>query len=456
MKLPESVKPIWRTVQIFQIARGVDTGLRQFIVGPFLYTIFSTVSGEESAMFYTALVWAIYCGLSAVLELPTGALADIFGRVRTLIIAMFLNLLYGVGLACLVCFQSFSLILSIALFVFVLRAFAYTIYNGSFTAWVVDSINEVHPGFGYERMLARGNVYYYWCKIVGGIMGVAMFLHGVGYIAFVTGSMVCLCCAAYCMAVMEETASLKFLDWNEFKKIAFRSIKDTITTGVRACHATPILWWLLAFYAIYDFLIGVVQYLWPVFMSANWGAQKWSPEWYGMVFAVPMVSAFGAHFISWWGDFVQHKTGKKASNWALRTLMYGTTVFFVVLPILGLGLLNFFGMASFAVFALSILCVESTAGTITPCFESLMNNYIPAKNTKERATILSIGSMLSGLLLLLLLIPSSGASGATTVVGWILPACLLLVVIILGYFRFRSLENVHRKQPVLTMESGAL
>lgn len=440
MELAATVRPIWRVVQVVRISKGVDDGLRTFILAPFLYDIFAKLSSTDDALFYTSLVWAIYFGLIAFLEVPTGALADIIGRARVTILSLMLNVLYALGLTALIFVSSLPLAVVIGVAACMMRALTYTLFGGAFAAWTVDSINEVHPEFGHERILARGYAYYHWAMIIGSVIGVALYLHGVPVVAFIIGALISLCCATYCMAEMTEPSSLYFIKFRHFLETASSRMQTTIREGIRTCERMPILWWLLGIQAAYDFLLNVITFLWPVTMSANFGTARWSPEWYGMAFGVPCATAISAKLLAWYGDRRQQQAGAKMSNPALRRWLIGN-FFMAAVSIIALGIINHSHSMHFFLFAVCILIAQSTFGSTSPCVTTLISNYMPNQNAQERATILSISSMLRGVFMLVLLIPSNGATGASSPTGWMIPASIVFIAAIIGNWRLRREER---------------
>lgn len=434
------VKSIWEVVQIVKIARGIETGLTVCIVGPYFYEIFFKVTNNEQALFYATVLWAIFFGLIAILEIPTGALGDTIGRSKMVIASVVMKVLYGLSLTSVYFCDSVATIFVIGLFSRLISALAYTFFNGNFSAWVIDSLKEKAPGFGCERLLARGHAYYSWSSIIGALIGVASYLHGIPYVAFLAGSLISLGCLTYCMAEMEETRSIPFLDMKHFGNIVSKHVAQTIKTAFRVCNKAPVIWWLLGVCAVYKFLMNVVEYLWPIAMSAQFGKSKWSLEWYGLVVAVLLATALGAHVLSWLGDRSQKQRNQKLSNRALRIwLMFAFLV--ASIPVIFLGFLNRNGVINFPAFALGILAVEFAYGIVEPAYETLVSNYIPHHNSQERATILSLGSVVRGFLVFFLMVPSNGGTGMNSPVGWIIPALLLLIITFLANARIRRYEN---------------
>ncbi len=450
MKLPESIKPVWRTIQVIRISKGLDDGLRTFIVGPYLYDIFRQLIGAETALLYASIVWAIYCGLNALLEIPTGLFADVFGRVRAIITCNACNFLYALGLASLVLFRHSALVFGVAILISAIRATAYSLHNGSYAAWVVDIVREHCPDFGYERLLARGYTYYSWSMVVGAAFGVTLYLHGVAYVAFVIGAFVCLSCTTFCMAEMRESRILHFAGPRQFWSEAVAKMGATLSTAARVCHRVPVLWYLLLTYAGYYFLFNVVGYLWPIAMGSLYGTSKWSIQWYLMAFGVPATCAISSQILNAWSARYHFRTGTKAPASCLIKWMLGTC-FLGTIPILVLGITQWTTQVPFGLFAWGVLSLQSSQGIIDPSYSALINQYIPAGNSQERATIMSFGTMLQGLLILVLLVPSSmSTTGSADVVGWLLPSGIMLAILIVSARRVWMHE---KKQLVIQPES---
>lgn len=440
--LPAEVRPIWRTVQIVYISKGFLLGVGTFIIGPYFYSAFQKVCSEPDALFYATLLWSIYFGLIALLEIPTGALADTIGRVRVVLSSFVLYVLNGLLMMSLFFCDSLVVLLSLGILTRLTSAIGFTFFNGSFSAWVVDSLRETAPEFGYERLLARGKAYHAVAMIVGGVLGTTAYLHDVAYAAYLTGALLSLGCVTYCLAEMEESRSIVFLDvgrglWG----LMARRLVGTMKKGMVLCQQSPVLWWLLGVYAVFKFLYNVVEFLWPVAFGAQFGVARWSPSWYGIVIAIPLAIAGGAQFLAWRGDLVGSTTQRKLDNrrlcrWLMRSFVLAA------LPIIALSFLNREGVLSLPLFATAILCLQAAYGFVEPCFETIVNNYIPDRHANERATILSMGSFVRAILVLLLTIPSRGSTGMNSPSGWLIPACALVIATLITHWSVRRHETL--------------
>lgn len=108
----------------------------------------------------------------------------------------------------------------------------------------------------------------------------------------------------------------------------------------------------------------------------------------------------------------------------------------------------------FPLFIFVVLLVEFAYGLVQPCYETLVNNYIPDASSDERATILSFGSIARSLLAILLTVPAGGHSAETTTIGWMIPAAILLVFTLIARHAMKKKEK-EEKLAVQTADEPA-
>lgn len=101
-------------------------------------TNYSGIGIVESTLFFTAII----------LEVPTGALADILGKRKTLIISFFMSGLCNIGIA-------YSTNLNNLLASVVLGGIAMSLYSGAFDALVYDSLLEEKKESTFNKVLSR-------------------------------------------------------------------------------------------------------------------------------------------------------------------------------------------------------------------------------------------------------------------------------------------------------------
>lgn len=163
-------------------------------------------------------------------------------------------------------------------------------------------------------------------------------------------------------------------------------------------------------------------------------------HWIGLIILLKLASSLGSKILSLWTRKWKKKNGMKTHNDVLRRILTGTALF-AALPIIGISFLTRSGLDTFWVFAISIIPIQFAYGIILPCYETLVNNYIPDTHAGERATIMSFASMFRSLFVMLLIIPSVGSNGGTTTVGWALPAAILVFCSVWGNFVLKRKQN---------------
>lgn len=442
--LSPEVRQIWRVAKVVQSVMGFTMGLYIFTFGPLFYEKLSQASDPKLGMTLASLWFGIHMALIAFLEVPTGAMGDAIGRKWTVVWSFVARMLFFIFLVWIPFFNSISLILVFGILAAVAFGFAYTFFSGTFTAWCVDSLRERAPDIGYEHLLSRAYTYNFIFQVFGGVLGVLLYLWHVPSIGFVLGAMISVGCVAFCLGEMEEVKSIQFL---ERKKASIaqitRRVGEILGVGFQLFRQSGIILTLVMIFASYMFVINIVDYLWPVYLRSRVPTEIQPLYWIGLVVAILFVSAAGSHTLSLWTRKWHKHNQAKTHNTVLRRWFIGTCLF-AALPILVLSFLTSRGLDTFWFFAFAILPVEYAYGVVAPCYETLLNNYIPDDHAGERATIMSFGSLVRSLLVMFLAIPAGGSSGETTTVGWAIPAFLLLASALIGN---SVLKRAQRKVP---------
>ncbi len=352
--------------------------------------------------------------------------------------------------------QSLGLILTIGILANVAFGFAYTFFSGTFTAWCVDSLREKAPDIGYEHLLSRAYTYNFLAQIIGGVLGVLFYVWHIPSVGFLIGALLCMACVAFCLGEMEEVKNIQFL---EHKKVSLavitKRIGEILGIGYQVFRNSSVILTLTLVFASYMFVINIVDYLWPVYLKTRVPSAIQTSSWIGLVVAIMLVSTLGSYTLTLWTRRWQKKNGARTHNTTLRRWFIATSLF-AALPILALSWLTAHGLDTFWFFALAILPVEYAYGVIAPCYETLVNNYIPEEHSQQRATIMSFGSLLRSLLVMLLAIPAGGTSGATTTIGWAIPAFLLLASAVIGNFVLKKAQKKTLCACELSAEPSAL
>ncbi len=138
----DSIKPLWRITFIVQSLAGFSCGLYMFTYGPFFYDHLGGALQPHTAMLFTSALLAIRQGMVALLEIPTGALADAIGRVRVVILSMVIRIFFFLGFAAVGLCVTPSSAFVWGILASVAFTFNVTLFNGAFSAWCADTLQE--------------------------------------------------------------------------------------------------------------------------------------------------------------------------------------------------------------------------------------------------------------------------------------------------------------------------
>lgn len=445
MSIPQELRSIWRIVVVVMTNLGFTLGLYLFTYGAYFYdTLRFHGAAEESAMLLTAVLFIIHLGLIAFLEIPTGALGDAIGRKKTVI----WSLVFRAAFFALMGLMAFANTLMYAYLFGILAMIAFainfTLFSGSFTAWVVDAIHEKNINIGYERILGRGYSWRFIAKLLGALLGVLLYINGLAVVAYVLATLLCVSTLVFCLGEMYENQSeahlIKALSFN----VVVQRMSEIITNGFSVCRATPAIWGLIILYASSVFLLNIVDYLWPLTLKSHYGIENNSWQWVVISAAFIFVSTKGSYLLAKYGDWYQKRHDTTLSKPQLRLWVIGSC-FIAACPFVFLSVSTYLSGFSFCLFALSIASVEFSYGAFMPAYETLMNHYIPKSHASERATILSLGSVLRSVLVLLLAIPAAGKTPESTIMSWALPATLLLASAFFANHLIKKNEKLHQR-----------
>lgn len=435
------VRKLWWVAFILQSTWGFTEGLYMYSWGPYFYEKFGGKIAPATAMLLTTVLLGIRQGLVALLEIPTGALADAIGRVHVIILSWAFRVLFFGFLAAIWLTSSIPMAFTFGVIAGVAFSITYTFFNGAFSAWCADKLKEVDAPFNYTWLSSRFYSYRSGAALFGTLLGVGLYLAGLPFLGFAIASVVSFICMGFCMSKMEEVQNLVFVKWDKgrWSKLA-RRIGEIIGRGSQVCVKTPVLFWVIFTYGMYMFLLSIICYLWPVYLRSKAGAADFSLTWLVVAGLTWIVMFIGSRGLAWLNDRWSKTGGTKAHVVAIRRIFIGTSLF-SALFVLGLSLEASNQPLTPLFFPSAILFVLFSFGVIGPCFETLVNYYIPPEDAAERATILSAGSMFRSLMILFLAVPSGGESGEKSPIGWAIPATLLLISALVANFSMRKVQR---------------
>lgn len=426
---------------VIQITRGLAVGCGIYIWGPLFFEKISQSSDPKLAITLTTTLISLQNVLRALLETPTGAIADAIGRKWTVICSLFCFMLQNLMLSFLPFVHSIAWIMAIGILSVVVYVLYYTLFSGAFTAWCVDSLRTHAPQLGYESLLGPAYTAQFISYMIGGIVGIVLYVHHMVHLAFVAGAACALTGVLYGIVEMQQEHGLEYLDYT---KVSFKALTtrmgQIVGSGFQVFRRSPPILSLVFIFASFMTVLNLVAYLWPIYIRARMPEDSQLWYWVGLAAASSLSSTVGSHGMTWLTRRGRTKAGANRNNTLLRRLLIGAC-FLSAIPILVLSRLTAHDIEIFSVFAASVLLVNFSHGFVAPCFETLVNNYIPDTHASERATIMSLGSVGRSLLAMLLAIPAGGPSGVKTMVGWAFPAAVLLLVALIGNWILRRAQQ---------------
>ncbi len=305
------------------------------------------------------LVNIFYMGSVFLLEIPTGAVSDMFGRKRSFLIACF--------------FISFSFTIYYRSSTFlwfgiaeVVAALGMTFHSGALEAWFVDSLDmngymeKKDKLFGRAAMLASG------ASIVAGLLGAYLGSFNLAF-PFLAGALLVLITLLMGHILMDEVYFKK-------EKLSFENgitrIKEIINFSIVYGVRNRIVLLLIVPGAISMFAYMAVMQYWQPYFQGIANTQEVGYAWVALSVGL-MVGSF---LVQWTSLLKRYH------------VLIWSTLLCAVTP-LGLALSNTF-LVSLPLFLFYFI----GRGVMLPTRKAYINDHIPKET---RATILSFDSMMS-------------------------------------------------------------
>ncbi|HZR81613.1 MAG TPA: MFS transporter [Candidatus Binatia bacterium] len=364
-----------------------------WFMGP-IYPLFLLSRGLD--VLQASSVLATYFVVTFLFEVPTGAVADLFGRRVSFVLACFTRMaafaLYFFATGYVDCLIAEAI-----------DAIGTTLASGALDAWAVDGMREEGRQGPIDRVFARAQGIARAQMIVGGIVG--------GFIADYEIALPWLIAAvgfgatgAYAMAAMHERPPASRPTWSN----AHRSIAGIMRASVSAVRTTAIVRLLCLLTAAAAIGIMPVHFLWPARLEELLaGRSLWV---FGWIWAlVSGVGVLGSAF----AERALNRTSREI------VLFASCVVRAIGIAIAALG-------SDFAIVLTGLLIMEFAFSVSSPPYQAWLNEHIAPE---LRATVLSVASMsftiggATGLVTLGWLARSAGIPAA-----WTLCACVLVAV----------------------------
>jgi DHA3 family tetracycline resistance protein-like MFS transporter len=313
-------------------------------------------------LFQIAALAVIFEGSIALLELPTGLVADLYGRKLSVVLSLFTIGAAGVIFGVSTVFWGLALAETI-------HGLGETLKSGALEAWVVDSLKEEGRDGETGAVFARGvrleRMGYLLGLVLGGYIG-AQRITAIWY-PFALGH---LACGAVAVSMMRERSSAA----RQGKAKTYLGI--TIREGLGALRAQRFLLVLFAFSFLANFGHETVDQYWQVHLAEDLAVD---PRYFGWLVGL----STGAVILL--VTVVTRLLGR------LGTQRYGLIVLegTAALCVAGLAL-TVSPLAAMGLF----VALGAFRGFKKPIFLDLINRHIPSE---ARATLLSLESLLGSL-----------------------------------------------------------
>ncbi|MDD5431113.1 MAG: MFS transporter [Candidatus Pacebacteria bacterium] len=325
-----------------------------------VYVIFLTSKGLN--LFEVNLVNLVFFMTIFIFEIPTGAVADVFGRKISYVISCFLfavgMFIYGVSNS----FLGFALAEAVA-------AVAATFSSGAFQAWLVDKLehhgysDSLVPVFKKEQWVQRIS------GVLGALIGSVMANKNLAFPWFFGGVIILLGGITAAISMKEEYFTRK--KYSFFSGI--RSMKETAVKSFHYSLKNQNFQFLLIMGFVCMFSVQALNMQWQPFFARFFPSKTHLGVLWGVM----------AGFIL---------AGNQASSWLSERVSNKRLALIFSQIAVGAGIV-FSAISGILPITLSFFMLHEFArGMYTPLQDAYLNNNIPSS---ERATLISFNSMSS-------------------------------------------------------------
>lgn len=307
------------------------------------------------------LVNTVYFATILLAEIPTGAIADVYGRKRSYLLS---NVLVGVGF--------FVYGSSESLFGFLLAeitiAIGATCESGAYQAWLIDSLK--HEGYkgSINRVLARKGLFETIASVVASLIGSALADINPVIPWYCAGSILLLNSFLAILLMKEE-----YFSRNSYRVVEkLQELKKTVQRSIQYASSEKSVRFILILTTLQYVAIQAPNMQWQPLYIGEQGKHIWLGWiWVGISTLAALGGIVSNRFLA--------KVGDEKRALIIAQAAIGTGVALAgVLRLLPLSLMVF-------------LLHEVARGLFKPLHDVYLNDNIPSK---ERATIISCSSIL--------------------------------------------------------------
>ena len=354
-------------------------------------------------------LFALYSAVVIVLELPTGSLADVLGRRRTLLMSRVLSVATMLGMAVVQDALGFAAVM-------VLMGVARALQSGPLEAWYVDVVRTADPDADVRRGISRA-----WAMeasaialgaVTGGLLpGLATDLSlGGGLVPLsvpflLAAALTALGLVAVAVLMIEPASTAA-------RPSAGRIVRDvpsTVMAGLRLAGRDRTIKLVLGAMMAFGFALTALELMSPVQFAELLGGEEQASAAYGVLVTLAFLGTAG---------------GSAAAPRSAEFLRSGPRTAALMTGLMALALAGMATGASFLLLASLYVTVYLLAGVAGPLNNDTLHHRV---DSAQRATLLSVASLVQmlGGLLGNLVVPSLAAISFG--LGWLAAAGLVLV-----------------------------
>ncbi|MFA6973816.1 MAG: MFS transporter [Parcubacteria group bacterium] len=295
-----------------------------------------------------------------LLEVPTGAFADVFGRKKSIVTGCFM-----LSLSMLVYFFGNGFLIFVV--AELIGALGLTFLSGALEAWVVDAL-AYHGYDGELSHVFRREVYATQLGVIfGSLLG--------GYLGERDLSLPWLASAIATFAVgffAIFTLKEQPIERTKFA-FSFAPFRKTIKSSISFGYQNKSVWFVVLFGMLLAISVQALNMQWPFVFQKTYGFSTAHLGW--LFAAVSGITMLGGQLSKFFAERIQHeKNAIILSQGVTAVGIIGASLMFGVVPTLSMFLLH-----------------EMGRGMIGPLKQAYLNHRIPSE---QRATILSFDSMI--------------------------------------------------------------
>ncbi len=322
-------------------------------------------------LFQIALVAAVFEASILIFEMPTGLIADIYGRRISVILSSVT--LFISGLIFINYTNLYGFIIAEAI-----MGLGETLKSGALEAWVVDSLKHQGKDQKVKYAFAEGKRFHSGGRLLGFVGGGYLGSLNIRYIwhPFV---IVFLITFLFLIAFMKEEYELKRSP--SFSII--KRIKDTIKQSLKIIRTERIIYALLILAFFFEFSLETIYQFWQVHFSENLSIKT---QYFGWILAISSILLI----------LFMNRITKLYESFKKET-----TLLIMIKAGFGLSLLIIALTYNPLIAIIFFIIIQTLEGFSSPIFLDIFNKYIPSE---QRATLLSFksltgssGEVLSGL-----------------------------------------------------------